>query len=105
MVVLVLALLLALAMLVAVVVAPLLADARGRKPPRLATRAGEKQYCDEGGVGGGVCGGIRVVTWFFISKIINKLCLPITTPLPVCSVIQPSGVKTCLLNVCNAVVS
>ena len=40
-VVLVLALLLALAMLVAVVVAPLLADARGRKPPRLATRAGK----------------------------------------------------------------
>ena len=38
-VVLVLALLLALAMLVAVVVAPLLADARGRKPPRFATRA------------------------------------------------------------------
>ena len=41
---------------------------------------------------------------FFISKIIIKLCLPITTPLPICSVIQPSGVKTCLLNVCNAVV-
>ena len=42
MVVLVLALLLALAMLVAVVVAPLLADARGRNPPRLVTRAGRK---------------------------------------------------------------
>ena len=42
-VVLVLALLLALAMLVAVVVAPLLADARGRKPPRLATRAGKNK--------------------------------------------------------------
>jgi len=41
-VVLVLALLLALAMLVAVVVAPLLADARGRNPPRLVTRAGRK---------------------------------------------------------------
>ena len=41
MVVLVLALLLALAMLVAVVVAPLLADARGRNPPRLVTRAGK----------------------------------------------------------------
>ena len=40
-VVLVLALLLALAMLVAVVVAPLLADARGRNPPRLVTRAGK----------------------------------------------------------------
>ena len=38
-----LALLLALAMLVAVVVAPLLADARGRKPPRLATRAGNNK--------------------------------------------------------------
>ena len=42
-VVLVLALLLALAMLVAVVVAPLLADARGWKPPRLATRAGRNE--------------------------------------------------------------
>ena len=41
MVVLVLALLLALAMLVAVVVAPPLADARGRNPPRLVTRAGK----------------------------------------------------------------
>ena len=40
-VVLVLALLLALAMLVAVVVAPPLADARGRNPPRLVTRAGK----------------------------------------------------------------
>ena len=38
---LLLALVLALAMLVAVVVAPLLADARGRNPPRLATRAGK----------------------------------------------------------------
>ena len=37
---LLLALVLALAVLVAVVVAPLLADSRGRKPPRLATRAG-----------------------------------------------------------------
>ena len=43
MVVLVLALLLALAMLVAVVVAPLLADTRGREPPRLATRAGKNK--------------------------------------------------------------
>ena len=36
---LVLALVLVLVVLVAVVVAPLLADARGRKPPRFATRA------------------------------------------------------------------
>ena len=40
-VVLVLALLLALTMLVAEVVGPLLADARGRNPPRLVTRAGK----------------------------------------------------------------
>ena len=104
MVVLVLALLLALAMLVAVVVAPLLADARGRNPPRLVTRAGKNNAPKV------VSAVVFVVEFvllprFFISKIINKLCLPITTPLPICSVIQPSGVETCLLNVCNAVVS
>ena len=40
--VLLLVLVLVLAVLVAVVVAPLLADARGRNPPRLVTRAGRK---------------------------------------------------------------
>ena len=104
MVVLVLALLLALAMLVAVVVAPPLADARGRNPPRLVTRA-EKNNAPKV-----VSAVVFVVAFvlllgFFISKIIIKLCLPITTPLPICSVMQPSGVKTCLPNVCNAVVS
>ena len=104
MVVLVLALLLALAMLVAVVVAPPLADARGRNPPRLVTRAGRKNNAPKV-----VSVVVFVVAFvlllgFFISKIINKLCLPITTPLPICSVIQLSGVKDCFLNVCNAVV-
>ena len=101
MVVLVLALLLALAMLVAVVVAPLLADARGRNPPRLVTRAGKNSAPK---VVSAVVAFVLLLG-FFIAKIINKLCLPITTPLPVCSVMQPSGVKTCLPNVCNAVVS
>ena len=57
----VLAMVLALVLVVLVaVVAPRLADARGRKPPRLATRAGENKECDACGGGGGGCGGIRV---------------------------------------------
>ena len=80
MVVLVLALLLALAMLVAVVVAPLLADARGRNPPRLVTRAGKNNAPKV------VSAVVFVVAFvlllgFFISKIINKLCLPINPSL------------------------
>ena len=104
MVVLALALLLALAMLVAVVVAPLLADARGRNPPRLVTRAGKNNAPKVVSVVAFVVAFVLLLG-FFISKIINKLSLPITTPVPICSVIQPSGVKTCLPNVCNAVVS
>ena len=40
------------------------------------------------------CGGIRVVICFFITKIITKLCLAINTPLPTCSGIWCSGVKS-----------
>ena len=90
---LVLALVLVLVVLVAVVVAPLLADARGRKPPRLATRAGENKTSDEGGGGGAVCGGIRAFLLLFMPKTITKLFLTIPTPLPSCSGFWPLCAK------------